>query len=283
MKNHCLPVFGTFITLLFFSCGNNTGKQETIDSLRTALVQQKADYKELDDYISIISLSLDSIAVQENVIFKYTKDRPLSNPEKIKQELSDFQSMLRSQRNRINRLEQELKDNRNSSRKLKAIVVSLKAQITEKEYQISKLNEELSSNKVTIGELNERMNALIQKTNFQEAVISSQSKMIQAQDDSINTGFVKIATKSELKELGLLEKKFLSKSKINYSMVDKRQFNAIDIRLVTEIEVDSKKPKILSPMPEESYVFEPAGDKTILRITDTEKFWRATKMLIIQM
>ena len=116
----------------------------------------------------------------------------------------------------------------------------------------------------------------------QRDMISSQRDMISAQDDIINQGFVKIASKSELKESGLLTGGFLKKKQVDYSMVEKNKFFTIDIRKVTEIDINSKHPKILTNVPEDSYLLERNGDKTKLRIIDPERFWSVSKYLIIQ-
>jgi chromosome segregation ATPase len=266
----------------FFACGNNTANQERIDSLQTALEQRNADYQELDEYLTIISTGLDSIAMQESEIFNPSKESPIPNRDQIKQDLENFQQTLKNQRERIAQLEQKLKSGKGENKKLQAIVVSLKAQLTEKESQIAQLRDELNSKNITIGQMSERIGTMTRQAAVQEEVITSQNKMLQTQDDIINEGFVKIASKAELKQSGLLTGGFLKKSKVDYSQVDKRAFRSIDTRVVTEFEINSKNPKILTQVPSDSYTLEKNGDKTILRIIDPSRFWSVSKFLIIQ-
>ena len=282
MKTVYSLLISTLIVMSFFACGNNTANQERIDSLQTALEQRNADYQELDEYLTIISTGLDSIAMQESEIFNPSKESPIPNRDQIKQDLENFQQTLKNQRERIAQLEQKLKSGKGENKKLQAIVVSLKAQLTEKESQIAQLRDELNSKNITIGQMSERIGTMTRQAAVQEEVITSQNKMLQTQDDIINEGFVKIASKAELKQFGLLTGGFLKKSKVDYSQVDKRAFRSIDTRVVTEFEINSKNPKILTQVPSDSYTLEKNGDKTILRIIDPSRFWSVSKFLIIQ-
>ena len=113
-------------------------------------------------------------------------------------------------------------------------------------------------------------------------LIVSYAEILQAKDEEINRVFVKIVSKAELKKEGLLTGGFLKKSKINYSKINKQQFRSIDIRLFTELEIESKNPKILTEVPPDSYILEKKANKTILRIIDPGRFWRLSNYLIIQ-
>ena len=282
MKTGYSLFFSTLIVMSFFACGNNTANQERIDSLQTALEQRNADYQELDEYLTIISSGLDSIAMQESEIFNPSKESPIPNRDQIKQDLENFQQTLKNQRERIAQLEQKLKSGKGENKKLQAILLSLKAQLTEKESQIAQLRDELDSKNITINQMSERIGTMTRQAAVQEEVISSQNKMLQTQDDIINEGFVKIASKAELKQSGLLETGFLKKAKIDYSQIDKRQFRSIDTRIATEVEINAKNPKILTNHDKGSYTLEKNGDKTVLRIIDPSRFWQASKFLIIQ-
>ena len=280
-RSYCL-ILSTLLVMSFFSCGNNTGSQSKVDSLQAALAQREADYQELDEYLTIISSGLDSIAMQESEIFNPSKESPMPNRDQIKQDLENFQQTLKTQRERIAQLEQKLKSGKGENKKLQAIVVSLKAQLAEKESQIATLRDELNNKNITIDQMTERIGTMTRQAAVQEEVITSQNKMLQTQDDIINEGYVKIASKAQLKQSGLLEKKFLSKSKVDYSNINKNDFRCIDTRVVTEFEINSKSPKILTNHDNGTYTLEEVGGKTVLRILDPSRFWQTSKFLIIQ-
>ena len=55
---------------------------------------------------------------------------------------------------------------------------------------------------------------------------------------------------------------------------DKSAFTSADLRNLTRIETGSKKPKLLTSHPKESYTLTPGEDKLVtLEITDPAKFW----------
>ncbi len=126
------------------------------------------------------------------------------------------------------------------------------------------------------------MGVLTQQNAEQQQVISSQNHILQTQDEMLNEGYIKTGTKSELKDAGLLKGGFMRKSKLDISTIDKIQFKTIDIRVTTEISLNSGNPKILTQMPDDSYSIEKKGKTSTLRIINPDKFWSISKYLIIQ-
>ena len=276
-------IVSAFVAVSFFACGNNTGNQRSlVDSLREALEQRNAEYQQLDGYPTIISNSLDSISRLESDIFKPNEESPAPNRAKIQKDLETFQKSLEEQRHRIAKLEQQLKDQKGANQKLQAIISSLKAQLLEKEEQVASLRGELDKKNANIDQLNKRLSEFMYMNKRQRDMIASQNKTIESQDNVIHQGFIKIGSKSELKEAGVLTSGFLKKSKVDYSEINKSNFFAVDIRKMTELEINSKSPKILTNVPEGSYELERVGDKTMLRILNSDSFWSVSKFLIIQ-
>lgn len=283
MKKSYGFILSTLLVMSFFSCGNNTDStQAKVDSLQAALDQRDADYKQLDEYLTVISSSLEDISKQESEIFNPSKESPVPNREQIKEELENFQKTLQEQRERIAKLEQQLRNEKGGNKKLQAIVIALKAQLVEKESQIVDLRNELSDKNVTIADLHNRMGALTRQSAIDQQTIAAQSKMVSDQDATIHRGYYIIGSKAKLEQEGLLSTGFLKKSKVDFSNINKQQFREVDIRNTTEITINSKKPKIRTQMPEDSYVMEEKGDMTVLKIIDTDRFWSISKFLIIQ-
>ena len=284
MKKSLSLILVAFVALSFFSCGNKTGSDARVDSLQTALDQRNADYQELDEFLTVISSGLDSISRQQSDIFNPSKESLTPSREQIMQDLSRFQQTLKEQRERIAQLEKKLNVSTSEGQKMKAIINSLTAELAQKEAQMAALEDEINDKNLTIMDLGKRLGALTRRNAAQEQVITSQGKMLETQDEQLNEGFVKIATERELKDLGLLEKKFLSKTKLDISNIDKNQFKSIDIRNNTEIEISSKsEPKVWTQMPADSYTLEKNGKgKWKLSIIDPSRFWSVSKFLIIQ-
>lgn len=269
----------TVLSICFFSCGNKSEKDAQVDSLETALSQRDVDYKQLDEFLTVISESLDSIAMQESEIFNPNQEGPKPTQAKIKEDLEHFKQTLKDQRERITQLEKQLAGSQGNGKKLQRIIISLKAQLDEKESQITELQKELNSKNVTIEEMGHRIGALARQTTEQQEVITSQNKMMQTQDDELNTGYYMITTKSALKKANMWKS-----HKVDVTNLDKSLFKEIDIRVVTEIPINSKNATLLTQMPSDSYTIEKdAKTKTCtLRIIDPNRFWSVSKFLIIR-
>ena len=69
--------------LLIVSCGNQSSSEDAwknqVDSLTAALDQRNADYEQLDQYLTVISVGLDSISRQESEIFNSSKESETPN------------------------------------------------------------------------------------------------------------------------------------------------------------------------------------------------------------
>jgi chromosome segregation ATPase len=272
------------VSISLFSCGSKSEADlnAEVDSLRTALTQRDADYQQLDEFLAVVSTGLDSIAMQENALFNPGKESPVPNQATIKAQLAQFKETLKTQRERITELEKQLKEGKGNAKQMQLIITTLKAQMEEREKQITALQEELKDKNITIDGLRKHMTALTQQNVSQQAVITSQNEVIADQDTELNKGFIIIATKSELKEAGLLEGGFMKKAKLNVKNIDESMAKIIDIRDCKEITINSKNPKVLTQIPSDSYTIEKADKNSVLRITNAARFWSVSRYLVIQ-
>ena len=278
--------FATIAMLaMMFSCGQN-GKgslQEQFDSLQVAYQQQSADYEELNGFLTVIADGMDSIAVQQGMIFKQG-EMPTTDRAQIKQNLDAFRQTLAAQRQRIADLEQKLKTGDAKYAKLSAIVTRLQGELAQKDAEMELLRAQIDDQNKSIEELMSSNKALLIQTSDQASYINEQEEALQAQTDMLNTAYVKIGTKKELKELGLTEGgNLFKKKKVKYATMDEKSFEKIDISQKKRFEINSKNPRILTATPPNgSYTVEAAGDKTILTVTNPAKFWSVSNYLIIQ-
>ncbi|MCH5306666.1 MAG: hypothetical protein J1E37_01195 [Prevotella sp.] len=274
----------SFMAICLFSCGGQSKEQAAhVDSLETSLDQRNEDYQQLDEFLTIIAASLDSISMQENSLYNYSAESPVPNQTKIRQQLANLKETLKSQRERISELEKQLDVNSSSARKMQSIINTLKAQLEEKEAQIAALQEEIGNRDITIEELRGYMAQLTQQNVEQRDTIEIQNRTIQMQDEQLNEAYVITGTKSALKEAGLLDGGFLKKTKININSINRNMARTIDIRKTQDININAKSIKVLTQMPENSYSIEKTANKTsILHITDPQRFWSVSKYLVIQ-
>ena len=283
MKKIAYYLVAATIIVMATSCnGGSASMKEQLDSLQTAYEQRNADYNELNEYLGVIATGLDSIALQEGQLLK-NDEGPTLNREQIKKNLDSFQQTLQNQRERIAVMEKKLQTNQKYSAHLRSIIATMKQQLAQKDEEIANLRKLVDNKNIDIAKLKENVQILQQRSETQAGLLASQNETITIQDAMINTAYVKIGTKKELKEAGLLTGGFLKKTKVDFTKVDKSLFKAIDIRSAEQIDLGNvKKAKVMTPQPEGSYRIDQAGKSMVLSITDQDKFWGVSDFVIIQ-
>lgn len=275
------------LTLSFFvACGESSkekAQRKVIDSLENENALGRMDYADLQDYLSIIASGLDSIAIEERELLVITTpgENMGLNRQRIKQNLNHVREILARHRARIQELEARLDSGTVQARQLRTIIVALRQQIESKDKELLKLKADLEDNRQNIAQLRSQVQQISEENEVQAQTIQEQQETIDTQTEMMNKAYVRMASKKELKESGLLTGGFLKKTKIDYSKIDLNRFQTVDIRTFKTINLP-RKSKILSQVPEGSYTIEKSSDREILHIIDSEKFWSVSRYLIIQ-
>ena len=259
--------------------------QSRIDSLEKANVSQKKDLDEMNHFVNVLSDGLDSIAKHEAILLNNNKGKEgvFVDRKQLKFNLELFENMLAKQKQRISSLVDSLRSKGANLQKLNNLVAHLNQQLDEKNATIQSLKADLERKNVNIDQLRDKVAVLTETNTRLNDRVEKQVKALVTQDEVINEGYVKIATKRELTDLGIITGGFLKKTKVNYNGLSKEKFLKVDIRHFTEITIDSKNPKVLSQMPSTSYKIVKTGEGTsTLQVIDPTAFWSVSNYLIIQ-
>lgn len=278
--------------VLVFSCKNEKVDMQQFVAERDSILQDNRSktqqLDELNGALSTIAIGLDSIAVQENILFNGSgRDGVRLDKHEIAARLNGMADILARQRAKIQALQDSLANRKTSQsvEHLQRVVEFLNQQLAEKDQVIKSLRADLNNSKKDITQLraslSDMKNRAVKAENKTHVLTTALSK----QDDVINECYVRIGTKKQLSAAGLLKGGFLQKKKVNYEDVDKSKFNAVDIRKFREITLKSNNPKILTPQPSNrSFHFEESGDGSCtLVITNPTLFWGVSNFLIIQL
>lgn len=278
--------------VLVFSCKNEKVDMQQFVAERDSILQDNRSktqqLDELNGVLSTIAIGLDSIAVQENILFNGSgRDGVRLDKHEIAARLNGMADILARQRAKIQALQDSLANRKTSQsvEHLQRVVEFLNQQLAEKDQVIKSLRADLNNSKKDITQLraslSDMKNRAVKAENKTHVLTTALSK----QDDVINECYVRIGTKKQLSAAGLLKGGFLQKKKVNYEDVDKSKFNAVDIRKFREITLKSNNPKILTPQPSNrSFHFEESGDGSCtLVITNPALFWSVSNFLIIQL
>ncbi len=281
-----------FILLSAISCKNERVDMSDYVRERDSIMQENQtktqQLDELNGVLATIATGLDSIAIQENILFTNKgRDGVMLNRQQIAENLKGMADILARQRAKIKMLQDSLA-NKNTSEgveRLQKVVKFLNQQLAEKDQVIQSLRADLNNSKKDITQLRASLSDMKTRVTNAEKKTQVLTTVLSKQDEVINECYVKIGTKKQLLAAGLLKGGFLQKKKVSYEDVDKSKFNAVDIRKFREITLKSSNPKILTPQPSNrSFHFEENGDGTCaLVITNPTLFWSVSNFLIIQL
>lgn len=258
-----------------------------LDSISRVNEQNVHALAEVNSIVNVISDELDSIAIMEDMIHINplgNEGRKLTRAE-MRERLRTFSQMLERQKQRISLLEDSLSTlNGSAVVKYRNLITLLNSQLEEKDKTINSLMAELNKRNANITKLQNDIEELTISNQSLSEITEKQQEALVIQDNYINEGYIKIGTKKELQNAGLITGGgFLSKTKVNNSNLDVSLFQKVDIRQITQLNLPSKSVKILTPMPESSYSIEKVDkESSILIIKNPTHFWSVTRYLIIQ-
>nr|MBD5376448.1 hypothetical protein [Bacteroides sp.] len=255
--------------------------QETLatqDSLFSLLNEISDGMAQIKDLEKIVSAPVDLSAESQ------------SRKEQIRQDMQTIQLALRDRRQRLEALEAKLKEQGAANEKHLKTIQSLKNQIAEQQNEIAGLTEKLAQANIQIEQLdgqvktlNTAVDSLNTGLNSERAERAQAEQAATRATNELNECFYAIGSKDELRKQKILETGFLRKTKIMKGDFDQSYFTTGDKRTLTTISLHSKKAKVLTSQPADSYTIDTTSDGSkILRITNPAKFWQLTNYLVVQ-
>jgi chromosome segregation ATPase len=269
------------------SCGHKqriASLEAQLDTLMTDKAQQTAEMKDLQSYLDTIASTLDSIARLEGMLFMPDPENPgqVLTRKEIDKRLKAFHELIGRQREKIQRLEASLDASNANVKHLKSVIAYLNTQIEEKDAEIERMRGELKTSKATVTRLNEKVSMLesdVAALNESYDELQQEARQQQENfDAALSQVHYLVADKKQLTSMGLLKN-----GKIKTENLDLDLFTVVDSRTFTSLVIQDGRPKILTSMPASAYELKQASDGTsVLVINDTDTFWKASKVLIVQ-
>lgn len=180
---------------------------------------------------------------------------------------------IKSYKNKIAQLTKTIGEQDESMKQLQAELDQRDFTIAEKEVQLAKLNEDILS----------KEDSLLKKSE----IIAEKSQVIVEKDNEMNKAYFAAGTHRELIEKGVLTKEggFLGIGK-NVSIKDdlnERFFTQLDIRNTNQFPLNTKKAKLITEHPANSYKLVEENDKiAYLEIENPSEFWKLSKYVIVE-
>ena len=167
---------------------------------------------------------------------------------------------------------------------LAGTIKRLQTEMDEKVVQIQTLQTELEQKNIKITELNTTVDVQNKNIADQQSVMEQQKSTIKVQDTDMNTVWYCVTSSKKLKDAKIITNGGLFQAKkVMNNDFDKNVFTSVDLRSISSIPSHSKRIKIISTHPQNSYKLVTGADKNItIEITNPSKFWSVSKYLVVQ-
>ncbi len=222
---------------------------------------------------------MENILSSTNDLTSESKDRR----QEIRNDMLMIQQTLQMRRDRLAELEKKLQGSAANNATLQKSIQTLKQQIADQEGTIESLRNDLANANIHI----EKLTANVDSLNTEVATVTAAKEQVEqvatTLNNELNECYYAIGSKSELKEHKLIETGFLRKTKIMPDDFEQSYFTTADKRTLTSIPLHSKKGKVLTNQPTDSYtITEGANGMKVLNITSPARFWSVSNFLVIQ-
>lgn len=259
--------------------------QARLDSLNTVYTVQNDEMESMFADINDISAGMQSLRDAEHLLTLEAEkeNKPGSkSKEQLARLKSDVQAIteaIAGYKSQVAKLEGK---NRSQSAEFKKMIANLNAElelrsekITEITDQLAKTNKELAVKLQEVQHLTQNVDSLDKETKSQKMTIAEQ-------DQAIHTANYLIGSKKQLKDAEVISRQGIFCPPIVSSQAQKADFVNVDIRETKSIPLNTKKAKILSVHPVDSYTLEAEEDGNLtLKINDENAFWKQTKYLVV--
>ena len=265
------------------SCNDGVKKAEQFahqqrDSLNQIIAQKDNEINDMMTTLSDIEEGFREITEAQNRVTLAKQGEGNNTTERIKENFQFIQSVMKQNKELINKLKQQVRESSVKGGQLKKIIDNLTQQMEKKDQQMQALREELDKRDIHIAELDEQVADLNSNVSNLTAENTEKSQTISTQDKQLNTAWFVFGTSKELKEQNILKD-----GKVLQSNFNKEYFTKIDIRIDKEIKLYSKSANILTAHPASSYTLDRDANKQyVLRINDPQLFWSTSKYLVVQ-
>jgi len=274
--------------LTSFGC-NQKEKQEIARlNLENQSLVKAAQIKDSSVNNIMVSLNdiegnLSEIKTKENIIAVKSTNKDELTPDvrvRINDDIKSINELMSKNKNEIVWLRKQIKNSNLKIDELNKMVEQLNTEIAERDTQIAALKEQLTKMNFSIASLNASLDTVKAERTQLKSTINDKTT-------ALNTAYYITGNQKELladniitKEGGIIG---ISSTTVLKSDFNNSKFSKIDITQLKNIDINSKKVKLVTSHPAGSYQLNPDKNGFIakLEITNPEQFWSASKYLVV--
>jgi len=242
------------------------------DTLLAAYNKLKGELSSRDSLLSFFSSTMNS--VQQNVLLIREKQAGLKKASKsaIMSNLRVIDSIMVKNREMIRQLQSRMgRTGTTENSTMGQFVSTLNEMVDDKSKQIDELLTDMESMNKDFGQLYEKFREVSKENDEKTRKLSKAWFTSGTEQELIAKGVVS-------KEGGVLG--IGSSSKLSDAF-NKANFEEVNINEFKSLKVQAKKAKIITTHPGDSYNLTQSGGETLIYISNPEKFWNASKFLVV--
>lgn len=287
MKKFTLALIGAS---LFGLAACTSGYKEKAEQDSQKIAQLTSDYEEASSFNDSLMLlmadiysGLDSINMQEGLLYNMGNGEYDRRAE-VRRNLHAIKERLAKNHELLNQMERKMKDSGNQNAVLSKTIEQMQTRLDQQDQHIAMLETKLAVANDSIANLNAQVVAKEMQVQIQTEAKDAAFNAYQEADEQLNTVYYAMGSGKELKENGLIQKKFLGATKVlEGDDINLSYFTKADKRTLTSIPTGAKKAEIKTNMPEDSYEIVKNDDNTVtIKITNPKTFWKYSPYLIIE-
>ena len=279
-------IFAAAIALTITACDNRQAEVDQAnrqkDSLASIINERDSSLNDFLSSFNEIEKNLDSIARKQNAInVNVDKQGELNKTakERINENIAAINQLMNENRAHIAELNRKLKNSGSKIAHFETMIQTLNEQIAQKDRELADLNDKLNSLNTQVAQLQTSVDTLTRTT-------LAQTKTIDEQTTSLHTAYFVVGKSKDLQTMKVIDKTGgllgIGKTSKLSSNFDNNKFTRIDYVQTSTIPIDSKDAKVITTHPSDSYTMNKDKDKVVsLSITNAEKFWSASKYLVV--
>ena len=264
------------------------------ENLNTTLELRDSLVNEMTATFDEIEESLTFVRNKRGNLVLNSPEGAKSNQETLVADIKLMNEMLEESSKKIDELDKKLKASGVEIRSFKNKIARLNNIISEQENSIQQFKAEIELRDYKIAEMDEQLakleNDLLSKDDSittKSKLIAEKSQTIEEKENELNKAYFAAGTHKDLIKKGLLTKDggFLGIGK-NASInndINESLFTSLDIRKANQFPFNTKKARLISEHPVNSYRLVEENDKiAYLEIENPQEFWKLTKYVIVE-
>ncbi|MDP2385017.1 MAG: hypothetical protein Q8M29_01480 [Bacteroidota bacterium] len=244
-----------------------------IDERETTVNEFMISFNEVESNLSAIS------AKQNTILLNADKEMKADQKERINDEIKAINELMEANARKLKQLDGKLVKSDKKNAQLAKTISMLNDQLTQKFEELKAVNERLDNLNLHVAQLQVCVDSLY-------VVNEDQSQTITETVTELHTAYYVVGDAKELRKQGFIDKEggllgIGRTSKLSDDF-DYSKFVKIDYTQTTNIYINGKNAKVITTHPEDSYTLNKTG-KVVdnITITNPEKFWSASKYLVI--